>query len=131
MSIESVVSSNYLILCHTLLLLPSIFPSIRVFANESALCIRWPKYYSFSINLPSKYSGLISFGIAWFDLLRIDWFDLLRVQGTLKSILQQHSSKASIRKLPQDSYPYISISTSILFSMLSLGIYKGHYSTAH
>ena len=88
-SIESVMPSNHLILCHLLLLLPSIFPSIRVFSNESALHIRWPKYRSFSFNIsPSnKHSGLISF--------RMDWLDLLAVQGTLKS-LQHHSSKASI-----------------------------------
>ena len=86
MSIESVMPSNHLILCHPLLLLPSIFPSIRVFSNESVL-IRWPKYWSFSISPSSEYSGLISF--------RIDWFDLA-VQGTLKSLLQHHSSKASI-----------------------------------
>ena len=90
MSIESVMPSNYLILCHPLLFLPSIFPSIRVFSNESVLCIKWPKYWSFSFNIsPSKeYSRLISF--------RMDWFDLLAVQGTLKSLLQHHSSKASI-----------------------------------
>jgi len=90
MSIESVMPSNYLILCHPLLLLPSIFPSIRVFSNESVLPIRWPKYWSFSFSIsPSnEYSGLISF--------RIDWFDLLAVQRTLKSVLQHHSSKASI-----------------------------------
>ena len=89
-SIELVMPSNHLILCHPLLLLPSIFPSIRVFSNESALCIRWPKYWSFSFNIsPSnEYSGLISF--------RMDWLDLLAVQGTLKSLLQHHSSKASI-----------------------------------
>ena len=90
MSIESVMPSNHLILCRPLLLRPSIFPSIRVFSNESALHIRWPMYWSFSFRIsPSKeYSGLISF--------RIDWLDLLAVQGTLKSILQPHSSKASI-----------------------------------
>ena len=90
MSIKSVMSSNHLFLCHPLLLLPSIFPSIRVFFKESVLCIRWPKYWSFSFSLsPSnEYSGLISF--------RIDWLDLLAVQGTLKSLLQHHSSKASI-----------------------------------
>ena len=90
MSIESMMPSNHLILCHPLLLLPSIFPSIRVFSNESVLCIRWPKYcsFSFSINPSKEYSGLISF--------RMDWFDLLAVQGTLKSLLQHHSSKASI-----------------------------------
>ena len=90
MSIELVMSSNHLNFCHPLLLLPLIFPSIRVFSNESAFCIRWPKYWSFSfgISLFNGCSGLISF--------RIDWFDLLAVQGTLKSLLQQHNSKASI-----------------------------------
>ena len=89
-SIESVMPSNHLILCRPLLLLPSIFPSIRVFSNESALRITWPKYWSFSFSIsPSnEYSGLISF--------RIDWFDLLAVQGTLKSLFQHHSSKLSI-----------------------------------
>ena len=88
--IESVMLSNNLILCHPLLLLPSIFPSTRVFSNESALHIRWSKYWSFSLSIsPSnEYSGLISF--------RIDWLDLLSVQGTLKSLLQHHSSKASV-----------------------------------
>ena len=80
--------SNRLIFCHPLLLLPSIFPSIRVFSNESAFCIRWPKSWSFSISPPNEYSGLISY--------RIDWFDLLAVQESLKSLLQHHSSKASI-----------------------------------
>jgi len=90
MSIESVMPSNNLILCHPLLLPPSIFPSIRVFSNESALHIRWPKYWSlsFSISPSDEYSGLISF--------TMDWLDLLAVQGTLKSLLQHHSSKASI-----------------------------------
>ena len=90
MSIELVIPSNHLILCHPLLLLSSIFPSIKVFANESVLCIRWPKYWSFSVNISpsSEYSGLISF--------RMDWLYLLAVQGTLKSLLQHHSSKASI-----------------------------------
>ena len=90
MSIELVMLSSHLILCHPLLLLPSIFPSKRVFSNESVLCIRWPKYWSFSFSIsPSnEYSWLISF--------RIDWFDLLAVQGTLKSLLQHHNSKASI-----------------------------------
>ena len=90
MSIKSVVPSNHLILCHPLLILPSIFPSIRVFTNESVLCIRWPEYWSFSFSLsPSnEYSGLISF--------RMDWFDLFAVQGFLKSLLQHYSSKASI-----------------------------------
>ena len=90
MSIEVVMPSNHFILCHPLLLPPSIFPSIRVFSSESVLCIRWPKYWSFSFNIsPSnEYSGLISF--------RMAWFDLLAVQGTLKSLLQHHSSKASV-----------------------------------
>ena len=90
MSIELVMPSNHLILCHPLLLLPSIFPSIRVISNESALCIRWPKYWSFSFNISpsSEYPGLISF--------TMDWLDLLAVQGILKSFLQHHSSKASI-----------------------------------
>ena len=90
MSVESVMPSSHLILCRPLLLLPSIFPSIRVFSNESVLRIRWPKYWSFSFSIsPSKvYSGLISF--------RMDWLDFLAVQGTLKSLLQHHSSKASI-----------------------------------
>ena len=95
MAIESVMPSNHLILCCPLLFPPSIFPSIRVFSNELALHIRWPKYWSFNFNisLSNEYSGLISF--------RIDWFDLLAVQGTLKSLLQHHSSKASIlRRLP-------------------------------
>ena len=90
MSIDSVMPSNHLILCHPLLLLPSIFPSIRVFSSESVLHIRWPKYWSFSFNIsPSnEHPGLISF--------RMDWLDLLAVQGTRKSLLQHHSSKASI-----------------------------------
>ena len=106
MSIESVMPSNHLILCRPLLLLPSIFPSIRVFSNESALCIWWPKYWSFSFNIsPSnEHLGLISF--------RMDWLDLLAVQGTLKSLLQQHSSKASILRcsaffIVQLSYLYM------------------------
>ena len=87
-STESVMLSNHLNLCYILLLLPSIFPSIRVFYSESALHIRWPKYWSFSISPSNEYSGLISF--------RIDWSDLLAVQGTLKSLLQHHSLKASV-----------------------------------
>ena len=87
-SIDSVMPSDHLILCHPLLLLPPIFPSIRVFSNESVLRIRWPKYWSFIINPFNVYSGLISF--------RTDWCDLLAVQGTLKGLLQHHSSKASI-----------------------------------
>ena len=104
-SIESVSPSNHLILCHPLFLLPSIFPSIRIFSNESALCIRWPKYWSFSFNIsPSNENpGLISF--------RMDWLDLLAVQGTLKSLLQHCSSKASILLhsaffIVQFSHPY-------------------------
>ena len=90
MSIESMMPSNHLILCHPLLLLPSVFPSIRVFSSESVLLIRWPKHWSFSFSSsPSnEYSGLIAF--------RMDWLDLLAVQGTLKSLLQHHSSKASV-----------------------------------
>ena len=90
MSIGSMMPSSHLIPCRPLLLLPSVFPSIRVFSNESALHIRWPKYwsFSFSISTPNEYSGLISF--------RMDWLDLLAVQGTLKSLLHHHSSKASI-----------------------------------
>ena len=90
MSIESVMPSTHLTLCHPLLLPPSIFPSIRVFSNESVLHIKWPKYwcFTFSISPSNEYSGLISF--------RMDWLDLLAVQGTLKSVLQHHSSKASI-----------------------------------
>ena len=90
MSIKSVMPSNYLILCHPLLLPPSILPNIRIFSNESALCIRWPKYWSFSFSMspPNEYSELISF--------RLDWLDLLAVQGSLKSLLQHHSSKSSI-----------------------------------
>ena len=90
MSTELVMPSNLLLFCHPLLLLPPIIPSIRVFSNESVLCIRWPKYWSFSssISLSNEYSGLISF--------RMDWLDLLAVQGTLKSLLQHHSSKVSI-----------------------------------
>ena len=106
MSIELVMPSNHLILCHLLVLLPSIFPSIRVFSNELALHIRWPKYWSFSFSIsPSnKYSVLISF--------RMDWLDLLAVQGTLKSLLQHHSSRASILQCPaflivQLSHPYM------------------------
>ena len=112
MSIESVMPSNHLILCRPLLLLPSIFPSIRVFSNESALCIRWPKYWSFCFNIsPSnEHSGLISF--------RMDWLDLLEVQGTLKSLLQHHSSKASILWrsaffIVQFSHPYITSGKTI------------------
>ena len=112
MSIESVMQSNHLILCHPLLLLPPIFPSIRVFSNESALHIRWPKYWSFSFNIsPSnEHPGLISF--------RMDWLDVLAVQGTLKSLLQHHSSQASIVRhsaffTVQLSHPYLTTGKTI------------------
>ena len=112
MSIESVMSSNHLVLCHPLLLLLSIFPSIRVFSNEPALRIRWPKYWSFcfSLSLCNEYSGLIS--------CMIDWFDILQVQGALKSLLQYHSSKASILQhsaffMVLLSHPYINIRKNI------------------
>ena len=112
MSIESVMPSNHLILCHPLSLPPSIFPSIRLFSNESALHLRWPKYWSFSFSIsPSnKYSGLISF--------RMDWLDLLAVQGTLKSLLQQLRSKASILQrsalfIVQLSHPYMTTGKTI------------------
>ena len=112
MSIESVMPSNHLILCHPLLLLPSNFPSIRVFSNESVLRIRWPEFWSFSFSVsPSnEYSGLISF--------RIDWFDLHAVQGTLKSLLQHRSSKASILQcsaffMVQLSHPYMTTRKTI------------------
>ena len=112
MSIESLMPSNHLILCHPLLLPPSIFPSIRVFSNESVLCIRWPKYWSFSFSIsPSnEYSGLISF--------KMDWLNLLTVQGILKSLLQHHSSKASILWcsaffIVQLSHPYMTTGKTI------------------
>ena len=132
MSIDLVMPANHLILCCSLLLLPSIFPSIRVFFNESALLIRWPKYWSFgfSINTSNEYSGLISF--------RTDWFDLFAVQGTLKHLLQHHSSKAFILQrsaffIVQLSHPYmtpgktidltrwafVGKEMSLLFNMLS------------
>ena len=132
MSIESVMPYNHFILCRPLLLLPSIFPSISVFSNESALCIKWPKYWSFSFNISpfNEHPGLISF--------RMDWFDLLAVQGTLKSLLQHHSSKALILRhsalfIVQLSHPYMTTGktialtrwtfvdkvTSLLFNMLS------------
>ena len=136
MCIESVMPFNHLVLCHPLLLLPSSFPSINVFSNDSILCIRWPKYWSFSFNIsPSnEYSGLISF--------RMTWFDLLAVQGTLKSLLQHHSSKPSILWhsaffIVQVSHPYMTTGKaialtrrifvgkvmSLLFNMLSgLGV---------
>ena len=132
MFIELLMPSNHLLLCHPLLLLPSIIPSIRVFSNESVLLIRWPKYWSFcfSISPSNEYSGLISF--------RMDWYDLLAVQGTLRSLLKHHSSKASILQhstcfIVQLSHPYMSTGKiialtrwtfaskviSLLFNMLS------------
>ena len=110
MSIKLMMPSNHFILCCPLLLLPSIFPSIRVFSNESVLHIRWPKYWSFSINPSNKYSGLISF--------RIDWFYLLGIQGTLKNLLQHHSSKVSVLWhsaffIAQLSHPYMTIGKTI------------------
>ena len=112
LSIELVMPSNLLILCHPLLLPPSIFPSIRVFSNESVLHIRWPKYWSFnfSISPSNEYSGLISFGMGWLDLFA--------VQGTLKSLLQHHSSKASISQcsaffIVQLSHPYMTTGKTI------------------
>ena len=139
MSIELVMPSKHLILCRPLLLLPSIFPSIRVFSNESALCIRWPKYWSFSFNISisNEHPGLISF--------RMDWLDLLAVQGTLKSLLQHHSSKASMLRcsaffIGPLSHPYMTTGKtialtrrtfvdkvmSLLFNMLSRLPGKSH-----
>ena len=132
MSIELVMSSNHLFLCHPLLLLPSIFPSIRVFSNESTLRIRWPKYWSFSFSISpaNEHPGLISFGM--------DTLDLLVIQGTLKSLLQHHNSKASILHsaffIVQHSHPYMTTgetivlirwtfvdkAMSLLFNMLSM-----------
>ena len=116
MSIESVMPCNHLILCHPLLLLPSIFPSIRVFSNESAIHIRWPKdwSFSFSISPSNEYLGLISF--------RIEWFDLLAIQGTHKSLLQHHSLKASILWRSafftvQLSHPYMTTEKTIALTM--------------
>ena len=112
MSIESVMLTNHLILCHPLVHLSSVFPSIRVFSNESAFCIRWPKYWSFSFNIsPSnEHSGLISF--------RMDWLDLFTFQGTLRSLLQHHSPKASILQRSafftvQHSQPYMTTGKTI------------------
>ena len=112
MSIKSMMPSNHLIFCHPLLFPSSIFPSIRVFSNKSVLCIRWPKYwsFSFSISLSNEYSGLISF--------RMEWLDLLAVQGTLKGLLQHHSSKASILLcsafiIVQLSHPYMTTGKTI------------------
>ena len=118
MSIELVMPSNHLILCCPLLLLPSIFPIIRVFSKESVLCIRWPNYqnFSFSISPPSEYSGLISF--------RMEWLDLLAVEGTLKSLLQHHSSKASVLQhstffMVQLSHPYMTTVKTIALTLLA------------
>ena len=116
MSIESVMPSNHIILCHPLLLPPSVFPSIRVFSNESVLCIRWPKYwcFSFSMSPSNEYSALISF--------KMDWLDLLAVQGTLKTLLQNHSSKASILLrsaffIVQLSHPYMTSGKTIALTL--------------
>ena len=121
MSVESVMPSNQLILCCPLLLLPSIFPSIRVFSNESTLHIRWPKYWSFSFNIsPSnEYSGLISF--------RMDCFDLLAVPGTLKSLLQHHSSKASI--LQHSVFFMVAIMTIKSIDPIDCGSLRAHWLT--
>ena len=120
MSIELVMPSSHIILCRPLLLLPSILPSIRVFSNKSALCIRWPKYWTFSFNiLPSnEYSGLISF--------RTDWLDLLAVQGTLKSLLQHHHSKVSVLWcsafcIVQLSHPYMTTGKTIALTRWTVG----------
>ena len=122
MSIESVMPSNHLILCNPFLFLPSIFPSIRVFSNESVLRIRWPKYWSFSFSIsPSnEYSGLISFRIHWLDLA---------VQGTLKSLLQHHSSKASILRcsvffIVQLSHPYITTGKTIALTRQTFIVHR-------
>ena len=123
MSIDSVMPFKHLILCRPLLLLSSIFPSIRVFSNESALHIRWPKYWSFSISPSNEYSGLVSF--------RIDWFDLLVVQGTSKSLLQPHSSKASIPQhsaffMVQVSHLYITTGKKHNFDILCIVVCIWH-----
>jgi len=114
MSIESVMPSNHLILCHPLILLSSIFPSVRVFSNESAVCIRWQKYWSFSISPSNEYSGLISF--------KIDWFDVLAIQRTLKSLPQHHNSKTSILRcsaffMVQLSHPYVTTGKTIALTI--------------
>ena len=123
MSIVSVMPSNHLILCHPLLLLPSVFSSTRVFSNKSVLHIRWPKHWSFSFNIsPSnEYPGLISF--------KMDWWDLLSVQGTLKSLLQHHSSKALILQcsaffIVQLSHPYVTTGNTIALTRWTLLQYK-------
>ena len=128
MSIESVVPSNHIILCHPLLP-PSIFPSIRVFSSELVLCIRWPKYWSFSISLSNEYSGLISF--------RIDWFDLLAVQGTLKSpsaTLQKHQFFSSQLSLSSNTHSYVTtrkILEKILEKYLNSKYYIGRIVGSH
>ena len=121
MSIGSVMPSNHLVLCHPVLLLPSIFPSIRVFSNESVLPIRWPKYWNFSssISPSNEYSGLISF--------RIDCFDLLAVPGTLKSLLQHHSSKASI--LQHSVFFMVAIMTIKSIDPIDCGSLRAHWLT--
>ena len=126
MSIESVMPTNHLIFCHPLLLLPSIFPSIRVFSNESVLCIRWPKYWSlsFKISPSNEYSGLISF--------QMDWLDLLAVQGSLKSLLQHHSSKASILQhsaffILQLSHPDITTGKTIALTRWTFELCRTQY----
>jgi len=120
MSIELVMPSSHLLLCHPLLLPPPIPPSTRVFSNESTLCMRWPKYWSFSFSISpsSEYPGLISF--------RMDWLDLLAVQGTLKSLLQHHSSKASIFQhsayfIVQPSQPYMTTGKKAISSHIQIG----------
>ena len=130
-SIESMMSSNHLILCHFFLLLPSIFPSIRVFSNESVLRIRWKKdwSFSFSISPSNEHSGLISF--------RMDWFDLLAVQGTLKRFLQHHNSKASILQhsaffIVQLSHPYMTTGKTISLTRWTIvGIYTHTHTHTH
>ena len=143
MSIKLVMPSNHFILCHPLLLLPSILPRIRIFSNDSVICIRWPKYCSFSFNISpaNEYSGLISFRMDWLELLavqetfksllqhpglisfRMDWLELLAVQETLKSLLQHHSSKASILRcsaffIVQLSDPYMTTGKTIVLTKL-------------
>ena len=125
MSFESVMPSNHLILCHPLLLLPSIFLSIKVFTNESVLCSRWPKYWSLSFSMSpfSEHPGLISF--------QKDWLDLLAVQGTLKSLLQHHSSKASILRcsaffIVQLSHPYMTTGKSIVLTTWTFVVRNTH-----
>ena len=119
MFIESVMPSNHLIFCHPFVLLPQIFPSIRVFSNESVLCIRWPKYWSFSFSIsPSnEYSCLISF--------RMDWLELLAIQGTLKSLLQHHTSKASI--LHRSAFLIVQLSHPYMTTGKTIALIRGTY----